>query len=124
MANSADPDQLASSTDLDIHCLQRQDVSGFSTTRVKTRYRIVKYKVEGRKSKWYTFKGGNYPIVFGFLLKRGQLQTENVCSAREQILHFKVDLLNKLRCHKNGFGVQTDLSLCNLVGNAVTGFKW
>ena len=34
MANSADPDQLASSTDLDLHCLQRQDISGFNRTRV------------------------------------------------------------------------------------------
>ena len=33
MANSADPDQLASS-DLDLHCLQRQGISGFSRTRV------------------------------------------------------------------------------------------
>ena len=32
MANSADPDQLASS---DLHCLQRQDISGFRRTRVK-----------------------------------------------------------------------------------------
>ena len=32
MTNSADPDQLA--TDLDLHCLQRQDISGFSRTRV------------------------------------------------------------------------------------------
>ena len=32
MANSADPDQLA---DLDLHCLQRQGISGFSRTRVK-----------------------------------------------------------------------------------------
>ena len=37
MANSADPDQLASKkpTDLDIHCLQGQDISRFSRTRVK-----------------------------------------------------------------------------------------
>ena len=34
MANSADPDQLAS-TDLDLHCLQMQGVSGFSRTMVK-----------------------------------------------------------------------------------------
>ena len=33
MANSADPDQLASS-DLDLHCLQRQGISRFSRTRV------------------------------------------------------------------------------------------
>ena len=36
MANSADPDQLASSeaTDLDLHCLQSLCISGFSRTRV------------------------------------------------------------------------------------------
>ena len=35
MTNSADPDQLASKpTDLDLHCLQRQSISGFSRTRV------------------------------------------------------------------------------------------
>ena len=33
MANSADSDQLA--TDLDLHCLQRQGIFGFSRTRVK-----------------------------------------------------------------------------------------
>ena len=38
IANSADPDQLVSlqkPTDLDRHCLQRQDISRFSRTRVK-----------------------------------------------------------------------------------------
>ena len=35
MTNSVDPDQLASPTDLDIHCLQRWGTSGFSRTRVK-----------------------------------------------------------------------------------------
>ena len=35
MANSADPDQLASLTDLDLHCLQRHGISGFSRTKVK-----------------------------------------------------------------------------------------
>ena len=34
MVKSADPDQLASS-DLDLHCLQRQGISGFSWTSVK-----------------------------------------------------------------------------------------
>ena len=34
MTNSADPDQLASS-DLDLHCLQRQGIFRFSRTRVK-----------------------------------------------------------------------------------------
>ena len=37
MANSADPDQLASeeATDLDLHWLQKQSISGFSMTWVK-----------------------------------------------------------------------------------------
>ena len=35
MANSADPDQLASSTDLNLHCFQKQDLSEFSRTRVR-----------------------------------------------------------------------------------------
>ena len=37
MANSADPDQLTSS-DLDLHYLQRQGISGFSRTRVNNIY--------------------------------------------------------------------------------------
>ena len=40
MANSEDPDQLASSdpTDLDLHYLQRQGVVGFGRTRVKVKH--------------------------------------------------------------------------------------
>ena len=36
MAKSADPDQMASeeANFLDLHCLQRQDISGFSRTSV------------------------------------------------------------------------------------------
>ena len=37
MTNSANPDQLASSLEanyLDLHCLQRQGISGFSRTRI------------------------------------------------------------------------------------------
>ena len=34
-SNNADPAQLKP-TDLDLHCLQWQDISGFSMTRVKT----------------------------------------------------------------------------------------
>ena len=35
MANSADPESwLLQPTDLDLHCLQRQGISGFSRTRV------------------------------------------------------------------------------------------
>ena len=42
MTNSADPDQLASSADLDLHCLQKQDISGFSRFRVNK----IMYKAE------------------------------------------------------------------------------
>ena len=41
MANSADPDQLATlqkPTNLDLHCLQRQVISWISRTRVKLQY--------------------------------------------------------------------------------------
>ena len=38
MANSADPDQLASS---DLHCMQRQGISGVSRTRVKSPFRTI-----------------------------------------------------------------------------------
>ena len=34
MPNSVGPDQLASSYDLDLHCLQNQDISGCSRSRV------------------------------------------------------------------------------------------
>ena len=33
MTNSADPDQLASSINLYLHCFQRQGISGLSRTR-------------------------------------------------------------------------------------------
>ena len=40
MTVSADPDQLASQkpTDLDLHYLQKQGISGFSRTRVKDKF--------------------------------------------------------------------------------------
>ena len=39
MTNSADPDQLAS--DLDLHCLQRQGISGSSRTRVNVMWKTM-----------------------------------------------------------------------------------
>ena len=42
MANSADPDQVASN-ELDLHCLQRQGIFGFSRTRVKFKCEVVFY---------------------------------------------------------------------------------
>ena len=45
MANSVDQDQSASykSVDLDLHCLQRQGISGLSKTRVKVYEQINAY---------------------------------------------------------------------------------
>ena len=51
MTNSADPDQLASEdlkkpTDLDLHCLQKKGISGFSRIRVNSLcYMFVRNKV-------------------------------------------------------------------------------
>ena len=44
MVNSADPDQLAKPTDLDLHCLQRQDISGFSRTRINVQEMDCRYQ--------------------------------------------------------------------------------
>ena len=58
MANSPDLDQLATSeaNDLDLHCLQRQDISRFSRTRVncyhsmgKFQHNACPYKIPNRK---------------------------------------------------------------------------
>ena len=43
MANSADPDKVASS---DLHCLQRQDIYGFSRARVKIIFTSLKKILE------------------------------------------------------------------------------
>ena len=58
MANSADPDQLAS--ELNLHCLQRQGISGFSRTRVtlsNTDYQTVvilrRYGQIQQTTNWY-----------------------------------------------------------------------
>ena len=40
MANSADPGQKPAN--LDLHCLLRQGISGFSRTRVNTIYQFIK----------------------------------------------------------------------------------
>ena len=48
MANSADP-VLQRPTDLDLHCLHRQGISGFSRTRVNRR--IQKHESSNRKKK-------------------------------------------------------------------------
>ena len=44
MTNSADPDSRLP-TDLDLHCLQRQGISGFSRTRVNNVKRNMKYQI-------------------------------------------------------------------------------
>ena len=73
MANSSDSDQLASSeTGLDLHCLQRQGISGFSRTRVNRTY-------QENESGWLddilraTDTLSKETTVFTSLLKRGPL---------------------------------------------------
>ena len=41
MANSADPDILMKPTNLDLHYLQRQGISGFNRTGVKKEYLLI-----------------------------------------------------------------------------------
>ena len=50
MTNSGDPDQLAlkKPTDLDLHCLQRQGLSGFCRTRVRVGVKKINIVNENR----------------------------------------------------------------------------
>ena len=54
MADSADPVQKP--TDLDLHCLQRQDISGFSMTRVNLTASAHKRDIYQIKRKLLSFK--------------------------------------------------------------------
>ena len=60
MANSADPDQLASEkpTVVDLNCLQRQGISGFSRTRVNVKF-------------WYCLFSSLLVYYFNFVYKHG-----------------------------------------------------
>ena len=40
---------LQKPTDLDLHCLQRQDISGFSRTRVNTECEIIRNHLDWQK---------------------------------------------------------------------------
>ena len=67
MANSEDPDQLASPTDLDLHCLQRQAISRFSRTSIKTMTVIDQLAIQ---KVWLTVvnHGDFWPLIY-FLLQ-------------------------------------------------------
>ena len=58
MANSADPDQKP--TDLDLHCLQRQGISGFSRKGVKMSECLGLLEIP-----FITFVMMNYILLFG-----------------------------------------------------------
>ena len=72
MTNSADPDQLASSeaNDLDLHCLQRQGISGISKTRANKHF-----------SFFFTKTCCGYSL--GHLAKVFLLSIHNMCFHRE-----------------------------------------
>ena len=67
-------------TDLDLHSLQRQGISGFSRTRVK-----------GNED---TFKGGNSVKIVWPLLKRDLLKGKNFAPLRSNFFSFKEDLFS------------------------------
>ena len=46
LTNSADP-ELLKPTDLDLHCLQRQDISGFRKIRIKNAFFFNPFSVVG-----------------------------------------------------------------------------
>ena len=80
MASSADPDQLASSEDLDLHCLQRQDISGFSRTRVNIGTDMPEQTVY-TKIKLFVFAQNFLPsyLLTILILKIEQVQFTTYC---------------------------------------------
>ena len=62
MTNSADPDQLKKPTDLDLHCLQRQGISGFSRTRVNLQHMRYPY-FKGEKTPFIHTKKHTYASI-------------------------------------------------------------
>ena len=74
MANSAAPDQLASSTDLDLHSLQSQDISGFSRTRVNV---IERWKWSFSFQQETSPAEDNLPTWYMNLLTKGEESNEN-----------------------------------------------
>ena len=92
MANSADPDQLP--TDLNLHCLQKQGISGFSRTIVK---RKGKYKISAERKPKASVRGVNEekyrtvnkPLQIDFKTSRRQNVRKctfgHVCPVKNQI---------------------------------------
>ena len=76
MANSADPDQLKKPTGLDLHCLQRQGISGFSRAKVKFTRRIARTGTLGRFSAIFHRGDNFYEFLFGFLYTKFLLKRD------------------------------------------------
>ena len=78
MTNSADPDQLVSSkpTGLDLHCLQRQGIFGFSRTRVNA---VLCFLLL-----FFFFSGGKD-------LKRGILPCEQSMDQSKNMLYVEIN---------------------------------
>ena len=90
MANSADPDQLAS----DLHCLQGQGISGFSRTRVKyhtchnlwTKICEIRQNIEGDLTKFceiflnITKKLPKFSLKVFFFSCKNLVKTTTVCN--------------------------------------------
>ena len=103
MANSIDPDQLASEkpTDLDLHCLQRQCISRFSKTRVnKTHQKILHQNLLWRHQElWLEI---SKLINFDFLYLYFYMKN---------VLFFEI-FVSKLRMHKNNCSKKKYIASC------------
>ena len=67
MANSADPDQLP--TDLDLHCLQKQGISGFSRIRVNSMNSFCIIYCHGEKVNYQCFFSLSLKVINHLIIK-------------------------------------------------------
>ena len=92
---------LQKPTDLNLHCLQRQGISGFSRTRVKWNdvFELWRFKFSLTSTQWlqlsweiaYTFKGGNFQSCIGYLLKGVSLKRKEFALLGSWFFPFGVD---------------------------------
>ena len=81
MANSGDPDKLKP-TDLDLLCLQRQDISGFSRTRVKEHEELRNTNILGQYSSRKRLM--TYTAAFVFFRRKIRQSTRRAAEVQEK----------------------------------------
>ena len=116
MTNSADPDQKP--TDLDLHCLQRQGISGFSRTRVNIYKYMWREKEFAKKSQKRNNSGqyrnyikqNNYKTVCQYLSY--SLKSTPTCSRMTSFLGAGgsiIDRCSKYRCISPSIGIWSNM---------------